>query len=153
MKAFRKSLLVSLVMGAALFLAGRAYAQTCTVSVRSNVVFGAYDPLLSGNLNTTAQVRVRCTPPRPPFTLKFGTGAAGSYTPRRMFKGAESLTYNLYLDGSYATVWGDGTSGTSFITNNNPVGTQDYTLYARTPLGQDVSAGTYTDVVTVTVEF
>ncbi|MBI2358339.1 MAG: spore coat protein U domain-containing protein, partial [Deltaproteobacteria bacterium] len=73
--------------------------------------------------------------------------------PRRMFMGAESLTYNLYLDGSYATVWGDGTSGTSFITNNNPVGTQDYTLYARTPLGQDVSAGTYTDVVTVTVEF
>lgn len=153
MKTFRKWLLVLLIAGATLFVAERVYAQSCTVSVRSNVAFGTYDPLLSGNLDTTGQIRVRCTPPRPPFTLKIGTGSAGSYIPRRLYKGAESLAYNLYLDGSYGTIWGDGTSGTSFITNNNPAGTQDYTVYARTPLGQDVSAGIYTDVVTVTVEF
>lgn len=151
---YKLALAASLLTAVALWPDG-AQAQTCTVSVRSNVAFGTYDPLLSGNLDTTAQIRVSCKKPGsiPFFTVKIGTGSAGSYTPRRMYKGAESLTYNLYLDGSYSTVWGDGTSGTSFITNNNPVGTQDYTVYARTPLGQDVSAGVFTDVVTVTVEF
>jgi spore coat protein U-like protein len=159
-QVYRKFLLPALLLAAGvLFTKEAAEAQpACTVGVLANVTFGTYDPLLSGNLDTTGTLRVDCTQPGAvkTFTLRLGTGSSGSFLPRRLYKGAESLTYNLYLDGAYSTIWGDGTSGTSFVTQQLPGGkffTQTYILYARTPLGQDISAGAYSDVVTVTVEW
>jgi spore coat protein U-like protein len=51
------------------------------------------------------------------------------------------------------TVWGDGSAGTSTVllrkvNRNRPVTT---TIYGRIPPGQNVSVGTYSDAVTVTI--
>lgn len=70
-----------------------------------------------------------------------------------MLKGSEPLNYNLYLDSARTTIWGNGTSGTSFITTSPAVANNDLTVYGRTLLGQNVSAGIYSDSVTVTVEW
>ena len=133
-----------------------AAAASCTVQVRRDVNFGDYDTLATGNLDTDGRIRVRCrrgnqTPPS--YTLKLGPSSGGSFTPRQMFRGAEPLNYNLYLDSARTTIWGDGTSGTSFITESPAPQNRTYRVYGRTPLGQDVSVGLYTDTITVTIEW
>lgn len=155
MKTFLKLAGVLFILGASTLLSEEANAQSCTVSVRRDVNFGDYDPLIPGNLDTTGRIRVRCRQPNqiPFYTVKLGTGSGGSYTPRKMFSGPETLDYNLYLDSTHITIWGDGTSGTSFITVSPAVRNRIFTIYARTPLGQNASVGLYSDVVTVTVEF
>jgi spore coat protein U-like protein len=56
------------------------------------------------------------------------------------------------MDASRSTVWGDGTSGTDFFFFDD-LNDIDLPVYARTPLGQDVTAGSYSDTVVVTVEW
>jgi len=63
------------------------------------------------------------------------------------------LAYNLYLDSTRLTIWGDGTGGTgtfSGMGTGSDVGT---TVYGRIPAGQNVAVGTYSDLITVTVTF
>jgi spore coat protein U-like protein len=65
----------------------------------------------------------------------------------------DRLNYNLFVNAGRSTVWGDGAAGTStvFLKNvkkNRPVFT---TIYGRIPPGQDVSVGSYSDSLTVTI--
>jgi spore coat protein U-like protein len=72
-----------------------------------------------------------------------------------MKKGAESLTYNLYRDAAFATVWGDGSGTTGTYQIGNPPNNLNVnlTVYGRVPALQDVSAGSYSDTVIATVNF
>ena len=72
-----------------------------------------------------------------------------------MTKGGEALGYNLYMDASRTTIWGDGTSGTSAYSRNNPPNGTNVSLpvYGRVGAAQDVSAGTYSDTVLATINF
>lgn len=146
---------IFIILLAVILVSEEASAQRCRVDVRTDANFGDYDPLASGNLDTTGRIRVQCRRHNriPFYTLKIGPGSGGSFTPRQMFKGSEPLGYNLYLDSARTTVWGDGTSGTSFVTVSPAVSNRSFTVYGRTPLGQSVSVGLYTDTVTVTVEW
>ncbi len=68
---------------------------------------------------------------------------------------AEGLNYNLYLDAARTTIWGDGTGGTQVYSNANPPNNTNVTvtIYGRIPASQDVSAGSYTNTVTATINF
>jgi outer membrane usher protein FimD/PapC len=63
--------------------------------------------------------------------------------------------YDLYRDAARTTIWGDGTGSTATYTQlsvpNNTA--QNLTIYGRISAAQDVRAGTYTDSVTVTIDF
>lgn len=48
-------------------------------------------------------------------------GSSGSYTNRTLTKGASSLNYNLYIDPAYSTIWGNDTSGTSTMSQTQPI--------------------------------
>ena len=155
MKRFYKLAGFFFILAAGVLFSTEASAQSCTVQVRRDVNFGDYDTLATGNLDTDGRIRVRCRRANqiPSYTVKLGLGSGGSFTPRQMFQGAEPLDYNLYLDSARTTIWGDGTSGTSFITESPAPLNRNYRVYGRTPLGQDVSVGLYTDTITVTVEW
>ena len=56
-----------------------AEAQNCRVRVLSDVSFGTYDPLQSGNLDATGLLRLRCSPPASNVSVKLGTGLGGGY--------------------------------------------------------------------------
>jgi spore coat protein U-like protein len=85
------------------------------------------------------------------------------YTPREKDRirdrpscyGVEALTYNLYLDAARTIVWGDGSGGSQMYLSNNPPKSADVqlTVYGKIDSFQDVSAGSYADTVTVTVNF
>src|SRR5205085_11704978 len=75
--------------------------------------------------------------------------------PTKTDLGAARLNYNMYTTPSYTIVWGDGTSGTS-VENYNANQNQNqisFTDYGRVPASQFVTAGSYTDTITVTVTY
>ncbi|MGH7823054.1 MAG: Csu type fimbrial protein, partial [Candidatus Binatia bacterium] len=145
---------IAVVVGSILFFAEPAAAQFCRVEVTGDVGFGDYDPLESGDLDASGQIRYRCPAAVLIARVKITSGSSGSFSPRTMTQGGEQLGYNLYLDASRSVVWGDGTGGTSFLTLAPPSPLfQSQPVYARTSLGQDVSAGAYGDSVVVVLEW
>lgn len=125
-----------------------AAAPRCSVNVQS-VNFGKYDPFSNSPHDITAVVSVSCTAAIP-FQISFGTGIK-SYRQRGLAKGSSTLRYNLYTSATHATVWGDGTGGTGRKGGNVLRG--NFTVYGRIPARQNVSVGTYSDVITVTVDY
>jgi len=135
---------------------------SCNVQSASNIAFGNYSPFSGSNIDITGEIRVRCTSLVGLFAsidLKLSTGASSSYAPRTMMSGSNTLNYNLYTNSSRTTIWGDGTSGTSIVTNSFTLlaltaFTTSDTVYARLPAGQTSAAvGSYSDTITLTVEY
>ena len=126
----------------------------CSIGTTA-VGFGAYDVFASTPRDSTGTITYRCSQGNP-VTIFLSKGGAATFNPRQMVKaGGEALTYNLYLDASRTTIWGDLTGGTSAYTNASPPRNQDnpVTIYGRIPAGQDVSAGSYGDTITATINF
>ena len=66
----------------------------------------------------------------------------------------DGLGYNVFTSPSMAVVWGDGTGGTSTVAMGPVPGRRPLrpvTIYGRIPAGQNVSAGTYSDTLVVTI--
>lgn len=138
-----------------LLLAGSAEAA-CSVSA-TGVNFGAYDVFVATPYDSTGTVTVKCDQAPPvDITIAIGpSGTSGGFIPRQMRSASspDRLNYNLFVNAGRSTVWGDGAAGTStvFLKNvkkNRPAVT---TIYGRVPPGQDVSVGSYSDTLTVTI--
>ena len=131
----------------------RAEAAHCTISTTS-VSFGSYDVFASTPTDTTGTVSFTCTG-NADVTITLTKGGSSTFNPRALSGGTDSLNYNLYKDAARTTIWGDGTGSTSTYTQvgvpNNAA--QNLTIYGRIPAAQDVRAGTYTDSVTVNIDF
>ena len=144
-------------MAVLLFLAPAGGAgAACTVSA-TGVNFGAYDVFVAAPLDSTGSVTVTCdqAPPEDVVIAIGPSGTSGGFIPRQMRSASspDRLNYNLFTNAGRSSVWGDGAPGTStvFLKNvkkNRPVTT---TIYGRIPPGQDVSAGSYSDSLTVTI--
>jgi spore coat protein U-like protein len=137
-----------------------ALGLNCSVSA-TGVAFGNYDPNSSLPTDMTGNVHVLCTVLLVSIgaqtNISLDTGGSGSFASRKMSSGVNLLNYNLYKDVSHTTVWGDGTGGTGIFTDNaliEVLGTSiDHAIYGSIPAGQYVAAGSYTDTITVTVEY
>lgn len=138
-----------------------AHAFVCNVSA-TGLNFGGYDVFSSTPLDSTGTVSVTCNMPpqhpRAPMMVKvsLSPGNSGNFTQRWMQQtaGPDTLRYNLYTNASMSTIWGDGGSSSSIftgeVTSASPLNT---TIYGRIPAQQNVRAGTYSDIITVTVDF
>ena len=152
----RRALILGATLAGALAPGGAwALLQSCTITTVP-VNFGTYDPL-SGTPNTaTGTVNLVCTLGLlQTWTVGLSAGNSGSFAQRVLSNGGSSLAYNLYTSASYASVWGDGSGGTSVDSGTQVIGTTNatYTVYGRIPAGQDVGAGSYLDTITVTVTY
>ncbi|MCA9507889.1 MAG: spore coat protein U domain-containing protein, partial [Myxococcales bacterium] len=73
---------------------------------------------------------------------------------RRMAFSGNFINYELYQDSGYTQVWGDISSGNEKLLQVGDGAVQAHTVYARIPSGQSpAGAGSYSDQVTVTVNF
>jgi spore coat protein U-like protein len=148
-------LLTMLLATAAVLIAVSAAEAACTITTTA-VSFGSYNVFAGSADDGTGQITYRCTGPRPPLvTIQLDKGGSPSFSPRQMRRGSEVLNYNLYLDSTRSTIWGDGTGGTQTYSRSNPPNGQNINLsvFGRIPAGQDVSAGTYSATVTATIFF
>ena len=151
----RALIAVAVVVGA--LHASTASAQSspsCTISTIS-VSFGNYNVFNGTSLDSTGTITYRCNAAASNITISLSKGASSTYSPRVMTKGSEQLGYNLYVNAARTTIWGDGTSGTSVYTRANPPNNNDVnvTVYGRVFAGQDVSAGSFGDTISATVNF
>ena len=89
--------------------------------------------------------------------ITISAGISGDQTNRELDDGGTRLSYNLYTDATYLTVWGDGGLGTGTVAANGTgmaVGNiGNSVVYGRIPLAAAEAAppGTYNDTVIVTV--
>lgn len=132
-------------------------SAACLVNA-PNLSFGPYDGLSGAPATTSASVVVSCDQsPAPTVTILLGPSAvSGGFFPRHMREdgGTDRLAYNFFADAGATAVWGDGSGGTvtrsQRVLKNQP---WTVTIYGRIPPGQDVAAGSYSDLLTITINF
>jgi spore coat protein U-like protein len=124
----------------------------CTVSAGA-INFGTQG-VLTSSLSAQGSINLACTP-NTPFTvgLNGGLSNAASPTARLMTKGAESVTYGLYLDAGFSQPWGAAGGSGSVSSGTGTGSTQTLTVYARAPAQATPSPGTYTDTVVATLTY
>ncbi len=129
-------------------------ASNCFVSA-TGVNFGNYDVFSSTPLDSTGSITVTCSAPWPMVTISISPSASsGTFNPRWMRKtgGQDQLAYNVFTDASMSAIWGDGiSSGTQVVVHDPSKKTVSDIIYARLFPGQDVSAGIYSDALTVII--
>lgn len=153
---------------AALLSASAHAGVRCTVSGGPGVAFGTYDQTSPTNAQSTTTITITCT-----FTgnttsvtvssVALNTGHSNSYATRTMYQTVGTntylLDYNLYQNSyTSGTIWGSGAGYPAYpaftITGNRTTpGTQTLTVYGVIPALQDPVPGTYTDTITVTVNY
>jgi spore coat protein U-like protein len=162
-----------LVVGALLILAGwpvTPMAQTltatsgmpvrieiiasCTVSA-ADLDFGAYSPGANAPKMAQTTVQLHCSAG---VVVEVGLDAgsgSGSTKNRRMEAeagGSGRLDYELYQDAARTIHWGDK-SGKDTRELLATGAAQAVPVYGQIPAGQNVGSGTYSDVITVQVQF
>ncbi|HJT16836.1 MAG TPA: spore coat U domain-containing protein [Thermoanaerobaculia bacterium] len=130
-------------------------SAVCTISTAA-VAFGAYDPVVTNAaaaLNGTGTVTVACTKGAS-ATIDLGNGGNLSAGSRRMTSGPDFLNYALYKDAARTQVWGTGLAGGATLTYNSASkAATNLTVYGTVPGGQDVTVGSYSDVVVATINY
>jgi spore coat protein U-like protein len=128
--------------------AQQAWGAQCSLSAQG-VEFGSYDVFSNTSLDSTGNIAVTCDVDTA-YSIALSPGG-GSYASRSMLNGSHVLNYNLYADAARATIWGDGTSGTSTVSGSGT--TANHTVYGRVSARQNAYVGSYSDSITVTVNF
>lgn len=127
-----------------------ARSANCSVST-SGLNFGTYDVFSSLDDNSSATIIVNCVKKKTySISLSSGSGTFGS---RTLTSTVGTLSYNLFLDPTHLTIWGDGSSGTSTFSGTGTGANISTPVYGRIPARQNVAVGSYSDLITVTVTF
>jgi spore coat protein U-like protein len=165
-----RKILTATMAAAAVAAAGSASAATATTtfgvtatvlktcSVAANPLgFGNYTPG-SGALAANTTVNVKCTKGTTfSVALNGGTTTGGTISQRLMSNGTDTLQYNLYTTAAFATLFGDGTTGSTMPGTGTGIATAvAVTVFGSLPdnaTNQNVSTGAYSDTINVTVTY
>ena len=135
-------------------MAVSATVTTACVLTASPLAFGNYNPTSTSATDAATTINVTCTNGTS-YTvgLSAGTTSGSTVTARKMTRNGTNLNYAIYQDSGRTTNWGN-TSGTD-TPASAVAGASATTLnvYGRIAAGQNVAAGSYTDSVTVTVNY
>jgi spore coat protein U-like protein len=133
-------------------------AVSCTVTT-AGAPFGTFEAIENLERDTLATIQVNCTgtPGTASYTISLSTGM-GVFSNRQLRSGAGLLRYDLYSDSARTQVWGDGSDGSTTVSDTLPLTTssafRSYTIYGRIPNGQPrAMVGLYEDSISVQVTF
>ncbi len=159
--------LLALLPLAVLASAPAALASTATASMSVTLTVNASCgvtttpmafPTSNGILTAvtqTATVTATCTNTTP-YAIALGNGANSSSAAARVMKdtNGDTITYSLYSDSGYTTVWGTGAgNGTTVAGTGNGSG-QALTVYGKVPVpATQPTPGAYTDTVAVPLTY
>ena len=150
MRRLRIQLMLLSALAGTLGVLRVAHASGCTVS-SSGLNFGNYDVFSTLNNDTTGTIDVNCANGTS-YTIGLSSGS-GTFYSRTMTNGPYSLAYNLFIDPTRLTIWGDGSSGTTTVSGTGTGANVGTPVYGRIPAGQNAYVGSYSDVLTITVTF
>lgn len=127
--------------------------NACNVSAvaPTTLAFGTQGPL-TANVDQTSTITVTCTNLLP-YSVGLGFGQNGtSNTTRKMALAGNFVAYQLYSDAARTTVWGN-TPGTDTVAGTGNGNAQTLTVNGRVPAQTTPAAGSYADLVAVTVNY
>jgi spore coat protein U-like protein len=128
---------------------------SCSAVAPGNLTFGDYNPLDTTALDASDNIEVTCTNQTAfDVALNKGTTEGGTIDGRKMAGPSGALlNYNLYTDADHSTVWGDGTTG-ELVQGTGTGSAVTETVYGQVPANQNSAvSGSYSDNVTVTVNY
>ncbi len=154
-------------VSAALVVSASAQAQTatgnfnvrmtvtgeCRLNTTNDLDFGSAG-IFTSNIDQQTTLGVQCSNGTP-FSIGLGQGLNGaSVTDRRMkhTSGTDTVTYQLFRDSARTQNWGT-TAGTDTFAGIGTGANQSVNIFARVPPQTNVAAGTYSDVITITVNY
>jgi spore coat protein U-like protein len=133
-------------------------ASTCTIQSLPTLGFPSYDVFVGAPTVTSGIATIRCTGSGslPSFTVGIGQSAtSSSISGRQMAQqgvgNTGRLNYNIYKDGGYSNLWGDGTAGTTPLVVNVAGLNTTVPVYGKIDPGQDAPVGNYNDTVVMSV--
>lgn len=133
----------------------------CSISGLS-IHFGSYNVFSPNPTDSTGTLTLNCEDVAKAELKLSASSTSGTFNPRKMKQsgGTDFLDYNIFTDAGRSVIFGDGTGSTQTLTVHKPPGipkkapwSTNITLYGRIPPGQDVSAGSYSDTLTITVDW
>ena len=133
-------------------------SANCTI-LATDLSFGAYDPVVANKttaLDVNTTVTVLCTKGSTGVNVGLDLGTHAGAGNRFMSNGSDSLQYELYSDSAGGTVWGNSGAALVGWPVFGPIGAGtgvSKTVFGRIPAAQDVSTGSYSDLITATVNF
>lgn len=134
-------------------------AATCRVTspATTTLAFGAYDPAAAGAAVGSLTMNFRCTRGTA-WEVTLSTGANGpsaTGTTRAMAGAGDFLNYELYRNAARTEVWSPTVGGNtvSGVGVGNAPGGDNVTIYGGIPAGQFPAPGSYSDTVTLTVNY
>lgn len=137
------------------FFTLEARAATCNVNTTA-VSFGSYDVFSITPTDSTGTITILCDASINVLTDIGQSPNSGGFNPRKMKHTslADLLSYNLFTDTARTVIWGNGTGGTSAVTQKATKNKSlNLTVYGRMPQGQDISGGLYGETLTVTITY
>ena len=147
---------LALAAAVALLGARRAAANTCSFSAVTGVAFGSYNVFDTAPVVAAGGFTYECTGvgASDQITIELG-GDTDATVLRAMASGANTLSYQLYLDAPRTVVWGNGTGGTATYGPVHPANATptSVSIFGRIPARQDAVPGSYHDTVVITVNF
>jgi len=127
----------------------------CTVSANT-LDFGAISSTGSAN-NASAAVTVNCTNGSASVSVDLVPGSSSVNGTGTLTNGTHTLTYALYQNSARSTAWGSTTNTRTTDDSSAAIGTgspQTLTVYGQIHVQTaNLTVGTYSDTVTVTVNF
>ena len=114
----------------------RAAGRSCTIETRP-LNFGIYDPLAETDVDATAQIIYTCVnrtggadgvrgvggvgDSAQAIRIELRQGLQNAFDPRVMTgPGFDDLKYNIYLDATHRTIWGNGVDITQVYIDSHP---------------------------------
>ena len=139
-----------------IFLFPQWVFASCTITTPS-FNFGDYDPQDATPTTGTGTLTTSCTNDGiMDYMISSSAGNSGAYLNRYVAHGANHLSYNLYVNPSYSSIWGNGSPGTSIITRTRQqCGKVPCTelIYGRIPALQSAPPGQYTDMIAIILQY
>ncbi len=144
-----------LALASALLGTRRAHAVSCVFNSVTPVAFGTYDVFSVTPTDAVGSFTYQCSLllALDVITINLSTGSSGTYSARTLQNGANTLSYNLYMDAARTVVWGDQSNGTSNYTAILSLLAVTLPIYGRIPARQNAKAGSYNETVVVTLLF
>lgn len=130
--------------------------NSCTIAA-SPMAFGTLTSIGGSNVDTSADVALVCTSGAAyDVSMDFGTHvASGQRYLANTTDATKKIPYNIYSNSGRTATWGNtGGTGGDTVSGVATSGLLTIPAYGRIPASASpVSAGAYTDTVTVTVNF
>jgi spore coat protein U-like protein len=132
----------------------RTNVSLCSIATRP-LSFGVYDPSANADLDAVAQVIYTCNNKGKNIRIEMAPGTSNQFDRAMSVGFQDRLNYNVYLDATHRTVWGNGTNGTDALLVANPANSTPVIVpaYGRVFAGQDVNPGEYRDILNVVILF